>query len=208
MAPRPSADLAASTYATKGQRTRRRLLQQAVERFGEQGYRATSVSEIARAVGISQASAYAYFANKESLFSAAVDQDATALVLRAHNAVTETPVHDKFRALMEEMLAGLDHHRLTRRVLAGEEPEVLPRLVDLPAFRIATGLLVDDLRAGQAKGTVRHDVDIESLGLGVEAIVLSLLVATVQSGGAYRPRYEAGVYAAFDAMLRPPETPA
>ena len=41
-----------------------------------QGYRTTSVSEIARAAGLTQATAYAYFDNKESLFVAAVDVDA------------------------------------------------------------------------------------------------------------------------------------
>ena len=41
--------------ATKGERTRRRLLELAIERFGERGYRATSVSEIARAAGLTQA---------------------------------------------------------------------------------------------------------------------------------------------------------
>ena len=77
MAPRPSADLAASTAATKGERTRQRLLALAIEHFGDRGYRATSVSEIARAAGVTQATAYAYFDNKESLFVAAVDDDAT-----------------------------------------------------------------------------------------------------------------------------------
>ena len=69
--------------ATKGERTRLRLLELAIERFGERGYRATSVSEIARAAGLTQAAAYAYFPSKEALFDAAVDADAAPLVEEA-----------------------------------------------------------------------------------------------------------------------------
>src|SRR6478735_805801 len=99
MAPRPSPELASSA-ATKGERTRRRLLTLAVEHFGARGYRSTRVSEIARAAGITQATAYAYFDNKESLFLAAVDVDANALVTRAHATLTDTPARDRFRSLL------------------------------------------------------------------------------------------------------------
>ena len=203
MAPRPSPDLAAST-ATKGERTRQRLLDEAVQHFGAGGYRSTSVSEIARAAGVTQATAYAYFDNKESLFAAAVDADATALVIDAHEAIDEPLVINRFRSFLVEMYQGLTHHQLSRRILAGEEPEALPHLIDIPAIRVATRLLVEDLRAGQAAGDVRRDVDVEVLGDGFEAIILSLLIGAVQSGGMFVPRYQDGVYAAFDAMLQPP----
>ena len=77
----------------------------------------------------------------------------------------------------------------------------------LPALRLATDLIVEDLRAGQVAGDVRDDVDITVLGAGIEAIILSLLVGTVQSNGINVPRYEAGIFAAFDAMLAPPGRP-
>jgi len=203
MAPRPSPDLAAS-MTTKGERTRRRLLSHGIELFGAGGYRATSVSEIARAAGVTQATAYAYFANKESLFLAAVDADATELVRHAHATVTDHLVIDRFRAFLVALYVGLDRHPLARRILAAEEPDQLPRLIDLPAIRVATGLIVDDLRAGQVAGNVRRDVDVTLLGDGFEAIILSLLIGAVQSGGMLTPRFQRGVYAAFDAMLRPP----
>jgi len=51
---------------------------------------------------------------------------------------------------------------------------------------------------------VRADIDVMVLGDGVEAIVMSLLIGAVQSDGISVPRYEAGLAAAFDAMLQPP----
>ena len=53
-----------------------RLLELAVGRFAADGYRRTSVSDIARDADLTPAAVYAYFANKEALFQAAVDADA------------------------------------------------------------------------------------------------------------------------------------
>ena len=198
------AESAADAAATKGARTRQRLLELAIERFGSQGHRVTSVSEIARAAGLTQAAVYAYFDNKDSLFVSAVDADATSLVIDAHDAVAGTPIRELLQAFLVNLYIRLPDHPLARRVLNGQEPEVLPRLIDLPAIRMATRLIVEDMRSGQEAGEVRTDIDAAVLGDGVEAMILSLLLATVQSDGLYTPRYQDGVYAAFDAMLKPP----
>lgn len=199
----PEPEVAAGPV-TKGERTRQRLLELAIEHFGRQGYRTTSVSEIARAAGLTQATAYAYFDNKESLFVAALDVDASTLVTEAHRALTGVPVREKLVAYLVELYDGLERRPLARRVLAGLEPEVLPHLIDLPAIRLATDLMVNDIRASQDVGLVRNDIDAAAVGIGVEAMILGMLIGAVQSGGVFNPRYQGGVVAAFEAMLRPP----
>jgi AcrR family transcriptional regulator len=189
---------------TKGERTRQRLLELAIEHFGRQGYRATSVSEIARAAGLTQATAYAYFDNKESLFVAALDVDASTLVTEAHRALSGVPVREKLVAYLVELYDGLERRPLARRVLAGLEPEVLPHLIDLPAIRLATDLMVNDIRDSQEMGLVRDDIDAAAVGIGVEAMILGMLIGAVQSGGVFNPRYQGGVEAAFEAILKPP----
>ncbi len=201
--PRPDAAVAPGPV-TKGERTRQRLLELAIEHFGRQGYRATSVSEIARAAGLTQATAYAYFDNKESLFVAALDVDASTLVTEAHRALTGVPVREKLVAYLVELYDGLDRRPLARRVLAGLEPEVLPHLIDLPAIRLATDLMVNDIRDSQEMGLVRDDIDAAAVGIGVEAMILGMLIGAVQSGGVFNPRYQGGVEAAFEAILKPP----
>jgi TetR/AcrR family transcriptional regulator len=202
---RSSDTMVTSPAATKGERTRLRLLELAIEHFGRQGYRTTSVSEIARAAGLTQATAYAYFDNKESLFVAALDIDATALVTEAHQALAGVPVREKLLGYLIHLYEGLEHRPLARRVLAGLEPEVLPHLIDLPAIRLATDFMVSDIRAGQKAGLVRDDIDAAQVGIGVEAMILGLLIGAVQSGGIFNPRYESGVGAAFEAILAPPD---
>src|SRR5918995_6351493 len=70
----------------KGARTRQRLLEIAVRRFAADGFRRTSVSDIAREAGLTPAAAYAYFAGKDGLFQAAVDAHASALIEAARSA--------------------------------------------------------------------------------------------------------------------------
>ena len=191
---------------TKGERTRQRLLDLAIERFGDRGYRATSVSEIARAAGLTQATAYAYFESKQALFVAALDADATALVTEARALADEEHVTDAPLTFLVALFEGVEHHPLAKRVLGGQESDtqVFPELIDLPAVRTATDVLVGKLRDGQGRGEVRTDIDTELVGAGIEGILLSILVATVQLGDLGTQRRRDGVVAAFAAMLEPP----
>src|SRR5436190_1642169 len=65
---------------TKGARTRHAILRAAIERFARDGFRVASVADIARDAGVSGTLVYAYFPNKEALFLAAVDEDASGLI--------------------------------------------------------------------------------------------------------------------------------
>jgi len=201
--PTPGSDAAS---LTKGERTRRRLLELAIDRFGIRGYRATSVSEIARAAGLTQATVYAYFESKQALFVAALDTDASELVVEAGAVADRSPVTEAPLDFLVALFEGVGRHPLARRVLAGEETEVkaFPELADLPAIRNATSTLVDKLREGQARGEVRTDIDPVLVGNGIEGILLAILAAIVQLGGLGTQRAQDGVAAAFRAMLEPP----
>ncbi len=104
---------------SKGDRTRARLLDVAVARFARDGYRRTSVSDIARDAGVTPAAVYAYFAGKEALFVAAVDRDADGLIDSARAARHGTTVVARLVAFVDALAARLEHHPLARRVLAG-----------------------------------------------------------------------------------------
>jgi AcrR family transcriptional regulator len=65
---------------SKGARTRQAILAAAIARFGREGFRATSVADVTRDAGVGGTVAYAYFDNKESLFLAALDEDAAGLI--------------------------------------------------------------------------------------------------------------------------------
>src|SRR5215211_4621154 len=97
----------------KGERTRQRLLDIAVRRFAADGFRRTSVSDIAREAGLTPAAAYAYFAGKDGLFQAAVDADASALIEAARSVGARgTSAHDQLFLFVTELRERVDDHPL------------------------------------------------------------------------------------------------
>jgi AcrR family transcriptional regulator len=188
----------------KGERTRRRLLDIAVQRFAADGFRRTSVSDIAREAGLTPAAAYAYFAGKEGLFQAAVDADAGALIEAARSAAAEgASAREQLFLFVGELRERVDDHPLARRVLSGLEPEVVARLLTIPSLVALTAALADELAEAQAASDIRPDVDPAELAVGLETIVLALLMAELQTGLTVEPERQAGVLAVMDAALRP-----
>jgi len=206
----------AITAPSKGALTRAAILDAAIARFGRDGYRATSVADIARDAGLSGTAAYAYFANKEALFLAAVDHDTAAVIREGIEAVAEgggdprlldrsvAATQNWRQSLVFTLVEALDHHPLARRLLGGLEPEVSARVMDIPALNELRRACSRQLREEQAQGLVRADVDPEVLGRGVVTIMLSLLMSVTQLGVDATLGYAAEVSAVFDAALNPP----
>ena len=189
---------------TKGDRTRRLLLEIAVRRFALDGYRRTSVSDIAREAHLSPAAVYAYFDNKEALFEAAVDLDAGALIDRVRAAIQGTPVRDREAVTLAELADRVTEHPLAARVLSGLEPEVIDRVLDLPSLRAFNAQTAIDIAEAQAAGEVRTDVDPALMADGFEAIVLTLLMGFLQARVSTDSRLAVGALAVLEAALRPP----
>ena len=197
---------------TKGAQTRRAILQAAVARFGRDGYRATSVADIARDANVGGTVAYAYFPNKEALFLAAVDEDAAA-VIEEGVASTLGPAGTDIRrwtdVLLFTLVAAVDRHPLAKRLLAGLEPEVTPRVLEMPALNELRKACTELLRAGQAAGTVRPDIDAATVANGTIALMLSVLMSVTQLGSQTAFAYASDVAAVFEAALvAPPLHPA
>jgi AcrR family transcriptional regulator len=195
---------------TKGDRTRRAILQAAIVRFGRDGYRATSVADIARDASVGGTVAYAYFPNKEALFLAAVDEDAAGVIQEGVASTLESEDTDVRRwqdTLIFTLVAAVEHHPLARRLLAGLEPEVTPRVLEMPALNELRKACTEKLRAGQAAGQVRPDIDPSAIGNGVIALMLSVLMSVTQLGRETAVAYSHDVGAVFEAALSAPVVP-
>lgn len=208
MAPRPPVSAPtpatrAQAKLTKGEQTRRSILRAAIDRFGRDGYRATSVADIARDASVSGTAAYAYFDGKEALFLAAVDEDAAAAISEGMAGILDDrSSRDDWReALMLTMLDAVERHPLARRLLAGHEPEVTERVLETPALNDLRRGVADRLRAEQGEGTVRADLDPTPIANGVVVILLALLRSVVQIGPAVVDTYGPDVAAVFAAAL-------
>lgn len=65
--------------ATKGERTRARILDAAEAQFAEHGFEAASLREIAREAGIQQPGLYNHFQSKQALYAAVLDRALTPM---------------------------------------------------------------------------------------------------------------------------------
>jgi AcrR family transcriptional regulator len=190
---------------TKGERTRQALLEAGIARFGRDGYRGTSVAEIARDARLSGTAAYVYFPNKEALFVAAVDEDAAAVVDEGLASLTDAVDLDQWRGtLIFTLLSAVDRHPLARRVLTGLEPDFTVRLITIPALEQLRKACGDRIAAEQLTGKVRADIDPQQIANGLVTIVLSLLMSLLQTGTDPATLLGADVAAVVEAALTPP----
>jgi AcrR family transcriptional regulator len=186
----------------KGEQTRQAILEAAIDRFGRDGFRATAVADIARDAGVGGTVAYTYFPGKEALFLAAIDEDAAAVIHEGLSRITDSPTMLDWRqTLIFTLVEAVDRHPLARRLLAGLEPEVTERVLELPALEQLRKTCQERLRADQLAGLVRQDIDPVLIGNGVVAIMLSLLMSIVQIGGNTALAYAADVTAVFEAAI-------
>ena len=99
--------------------TRERILQTAVAVFGERGYQAASMDEIARRAGSSKGGVYFHFPNKQAIFEALIAELVTVLeadvreaIDRAHGALARVDA-----ALSVAIRTFAAHRGLTRLLL-------------------------------------------------------------------------------------------
>lgn len=198
-------DESTPTAATKGEVTRRAILDAAIARFGRDGFRPTSVADIARDAQVSGTAAYAYFPNKEALFLAALDEDAAGVISEGVSHVIEAGNgSEEWReTLVVTLVEAVQRHPLARRVLSGLEPEVTDRVVEIPAMQDLRKSVADRLRLDQEAGLVRGDVDPAMMADGAVGIIVSLLMTVLQLGAGPIEVYGPGVWALFGAALDP-----
>ncbi len=196
---------------TKGALTRNAILRAAISRFARDGYRATAVADIARDASVSGTLVYAYFPNKEALFLAAVDEDASGLIQLAVDHLNEFADHtdlDWRATLLLTLVEAVDDHPLARRLLGGLEPDVTSRVLGIPALEELRKVVGERLRNEQLTGVVRTDIDAYAVGSGLVSIFLSLLMSVTQIGREAIVAYAPGIVAVTEAALLPPRTPA
>lgn len=189
---------------TKGELTRARILDAAIARFGRDGFRATSVAEIARDAGVAGSAPYAYFADKQDLFLEAIDHDAAA-VLQAGLAATVggADLLDWHGNLFFNLVGAVDHHPLAGRLLAGREPEVTRRVLESGGLAELRSAYAERLMEAQGTGEVRPDVEVKAMANGIVTVLLSLLMSVVQLGPDVADPYRDDVVGVFRAALAP-----
>jgi AcrR family transcriptional regulator len=139
--------------STKGERTRRRLLDSAEQVFAEHGYHDASVVKITEAAGVAQGTFYRYFESKQALF----DELVADLNRRVRHTMSEASAQGSTRAEAERLGFGAffrftaEHPALYRIIRQAEfaSPSALRQHYE----RIAAGY-VEGLQAAMDVGEI------------------------------------------------------
>ncbi len=115
------------TRVTKAPEERRKeILETAIKLFYEKGYEKTSISDIAKEIGVAQGLCYRYFPSKEVLFDCAIDQYAQTIA----DGITEFTKNDNLslKEIIEEMPTFIDvekNNTLCYKLChSGEDPKI------------------------------------------------------------------------------------
>jgi AcrR family transcriptional regulator len=176
----PSNDApAASRGYAKGRARRQEILQTAFRAFAEQGFRATSMREIADMVGLSQAGLLHHFASKEELLAEVLRlRDAEQEIFNERIMRESGP--DTLRYLVE--LADLNARQagLVRlyTVLAGEAvgPGHPAQGYFVQRYANVRTRVTSRLRESQAQGRIRDDADLAEVAATIIAAMDGLQI--------------------------------
>lgn len=194
---------AAPLEATKGERTKARILDAAIGHFAALGLHSGSVPEIARMAGTSHATVYQHFGKKEDLFREAVESDLTALFASLDDSLSGSVTPEGIVGLVPALLVEARLRPLARRVIADTDREQTEALLNLPALRDLEERLRGAVSKSQKSGTIRKDIDAAEIAGGLIGIALPLLVVAFRLDGMPSIPRAASALDFLAATLRP-----
>src|SRR5262245_3029959 len=164
--------------------TRAKLLEAAAREFGHVGLERANIDAISLAAGYAKGTVYNYFASKEELFLAVVEE-ASAQAAAAAAAATATQARQRLRAVLAAFCAWAGANDASARVLVREclmgTPSLHARVVE------AEAPLIKELSAALAEGArrqqLRADLPPEQLAPAIAGLTDLALAQHWASGG-------------------------
>jgi TetR/AcrR family transcriptional repressor of nem operon len=157
-------------------------LDAAIEQFWHQGYRASSVRELASSMGICGTSLYNSFGNKRSLFIKALERYLDRSVRARIGRLRALPPKQAIRAFFDEIIERSLQDRARRGcLLINSALEVAPhdRKLGVEIARRLTEIedfFRDRIAAGRADGTIPKKVDADNVARLLLGVLLALRV--------------------------------
>jgi AcrR family transcriptional regulator len=164
--------------------TRAGLLDAAAREFGRVGLERANIDAISVAAGYAKGTVYNYFASKEDLFLAVVEE-ASAQAAAAAAAAPEAPARERLRATLAAFCAWASEHEAFARVLVREclmgTPTLHARVINAEAP--FTDELTAILAEGARRRQLRTDLPAEQLALAIAGLTDLALAQHWTTGG-------------------------
>ncbi len=196
------------TSSTKGEETRRRILEQAAPLLNRHGFQNAPVSEIMRATGLQKGGLYNHFASKEELALAAFDMIMERILARLY------AVHARHTSPLAQLMAHIEAVGLSDPVVDGGCP-IANSMVESddanPALRerVATLLarwrryLTQVIASGIAQGEIRPDVNPDEFATYlIGSLEGAQLMSQFYGDRSYKARMTAQLLAHVNEKLR------
>lgn len=152
-------------------RTREALLAAAYEVFSEEGYRATSVGDIAERAGVSLGTYYQYFRDRAEIMATLVQAGAAELLRgqagRWDPARGRLGLRRLIARFVETYRSTATFQRVWEEVRL-VEPELAP--LDRDLVKVLTGAVAESLAEAQERRLVRADLDPEDMARALTAM--------------------------------------
>jgi TetR/AcrR family fatty acid metabolism transcriptional regulator len=178
--------MARITEEAKGA-SRARLLDAAAAEFARQGLAAANINHISVMAGLGKGTVYNYFASKEALFLAVVQEACERVAHRSDQVPASAPTRDRLRAAVASDVEWARNNEAFARVLVrgslAGDPRTPARIeaAAAPFISHVAGILAD----GVDRGEVRGDVPVGELALLFTGLVKLALVHNWGTEGAW-----------------------
>ncbi len=173
------------------------IIEKARTIFGQKGYSATTIEEIAAAAAVSKPTLYNYFSGKDDIFRAVVDASNSEINELIKPILTEKkPFPQRLKSLIATLL---DHISANRGILKivfyesrmffeafeKEDSGVFKRLMERKKERVK--VMKDFIETGRQEGCIRSDIPVEMMAYFVTGIIgeyaLGHIMSEEQSAG-------------------------
>jgi AcrR family transcriptional regulator len=177
---------------------RNEIIEAAYEVFSTKGYTAAGIADIAERLGIGHGTFYRYFKNKRDILDQVIDYGVERIVSEIELETPKPPTSleefgEQIRHIGERLFSLIDAEPGLGQVVLLEatsiDEEMTQRVLGL--FDTFGALSASVLRRGVRQGFLRADLDTESVGRALTALVLPGLFAAVRGevGPKERKRY-------------------
>ena len=132
------------------------IIDTALRLFGEKGYEKTSITDIAKAIGVAQGLCYRYFPSKEALFDSAIEQYADVLVEQMVSSKADE--NQTLRQIIESMPSAMeDRGTKYYPVFHGAENKKFHDQLTLKVCEKMVPIVEKMLQQAKQKGEIKFD---------------------------------------------------
>jgi AcrR family transcriptional regulator len=153
---------------------RAKILSEATRLFADCGVEATSLQDIADAVGVKKQSLLYHFPSKEALHASVLEDLLTRWNETVPRLLRAAAREDRFDAILDETISFFAADRDRARLLLREgldRPADMQKMLRTHASAWM-GVIFDSIKKAQEEGSMRADVDAESWVLQLVQIIL------------------------------------